>query len=336
MKVLVTGGAGYLGSMVCYALEDSGHQAIVLDSLITGDSKRIAERIFYLGDIADKTIIKKIFQEQSDIEIVIHCAERSAVSFSVNHPYEYYSLNVVKSMELFKNLCDVGCKKIIFASSAAIYDDVPGYMVTELSPKKPRSPFGRTKYMTEMILKDFCSAYNMRCIALRYFNPVGADPKGRCGVKDKSKTNIIGNLLRVLEGETNTFQISGNDWGTRDGTCMRDYIHIWDVALANVKAVENFNTAFESAEKGYERFLPINIGSGVGVTVQEFIFAFQNVTGEKINITFAPRRLGDIGGSYANVALAKKALNWKAERFIEDAIIDAINWEEKKEIPDKF
>jgi len=330
MKVLVTGGAGYLGGTFCCALKDNRYEPIVLDSLISGDSSRLKERKFYLGDVADRDILSKIFEEQGDIPIAIHCAERASVSLSVNHPYEYYSLNVVRSMELFKNLCDLGCKKIIFASSAAIYDDVPGYMVTERSTIKPRSPFARTKYMTEMILKDFCSAYDMKCISLRYFNPIGADPNGRCGLNEKSPTNIIGNLLRIFNGETKTFKISGNDWETRDGTCMRDYIHVWDAALANVKAVENFDAAFERVGEEYENFLPINIGSGVGVTVQEFIFAFENVTREKVNVIYGPRRLGDIGGSYANVSLAKQTIDWKAERSVEEAIIDAINWEEKK------
>lgn len=330
MKVLVTGGAGYLGSTLCYALEDSGHTPIILDSLIGGNEAFTSNRCFYQGDISDKYLISQIFAEHSDIEIVIHCAEMSAVSASVGKPYEFYSSNVVKSMELFKNLRDVGCKKIIFASSAAVYDDVPGFMVTERSPINPRSPFARTKLMSELILKDFCDAYDMRCIALRYFNPVGADPQSRCGVKGRSSKNIIGTLLRIYEGELSSFVISGNDWGTRDGTCMRDYIHVWDVASANVKAVENFDSAFEKAGEENKNFLALNIGSGVGVTVQEFIFAFENITGEKINITYGERRPGDIAGSYANVSLAEKTIGWKAEHTVEDAIIDAIRWEEVK------
>lgn len=328
MKILITGGAGYLGSMLCYALEDNGHTPIILDSLVGGNEKIIESHIFYQGDISDKYLITQIFNEHSDIQIVIHCAERSAVSASVNKPYEYYTANVVKSMLLFKNLRDVNCKKIIFASSAAIYDDVPGFMVTERSPIKPRSPFARTKYMTEMILKDFCDAYNMKCIALRYFNPIGADPKGRCGSILKKSKNIIGNLIYILQGEKDSFTIYGNNWETRDGTCMRDYVHVWDVAQANVKAIENFDEAFTKAGEGYENFIALNIGSGIGVTVHEFIFAFENITGEKIKILESSRRPGDIGGSYANVSLAKKIIGWEAKSTIEDAIIDAIHWQE--------
>ncbi len=330
MKILVTGGAGYLGSTICYALEDNGHTPIVLD-MSKASGNEIQDRRFYQGDISDKKLIEHIFSQHGDIKIVIHCAERSAVSASVVKPYEFYSSNVVKSMELFKNLRDAGCKKIIFASSASIYDDVPGFMVTERSPVNPRSPFARTKFISEMILKDFCDAYGMKCIALRYFNPIGADPKSRCGFNGKSFKNIIGNLLRIFEGELSSFVISGNDWGTRDGTCMRDYVHIWDVALANVKAVENFDTAFEKTDDENKNFLVLNIGSGIGVTVMEFIFAFENITGEKIKIVYGDRRPGDIGGSYANALLAEKTIGWKAEHTVEDAIIDAIRWEETKD-----
>lgn len=328
MKVLITGGAGYLGSIVCHALSDNGHTPIILDSLITGNEDFVKNSCFYQGDISDRYLINQILSEHSDIKIAIHCAERSAVSVSVGKPYEFYTSNVVKSMEFFKNLSDAGCKKIIFASSAAIYDDVPGFMVTEKSPIKPRSPFAHTKYISEMVLRDFCDAYNMKCIALRYFNPVGADPQTRCGIKEKNPNNIIGRLLRILEHESSVFEISGDDWETRDGTCIRDYIHIWDAGMANVKAVENFDEAFERAN--VKSFLPLNIGSGVGVTVQEFIYAFQNVTGEKIQIIKGARRPGDIAGSYANIASAAKAIKWEAQNTLEDAIIDAIRWEEKK------
>lgn len=328
MKVLITGGAGYLGSIVCRALSDNGHIPVILDSLVTGNEEFVKDNFFYQGDIADRYLISQILTEHNDIEIAIHCAERAAVSVSVGKPYEFYTANVVKSMELFKSLSDAGCKKIILASSAAIYDDVPGFMVTEHSPINPRSPFAHTKYMSEMILRDFCDAYNMKCIALRYFNPIGADPQTRCGLKETNPNNIIGRLMQILDHSETAFEISGTDWETRDGTCIRDYIHIWDVGMANVMAVENFDAAFERA--GVKSFLPINIGSGVGVTVQEFIYAFQNVTGEKIPIVKGRRRPGDIAGSYANIACAAKTIKWEAQNTLEDAIIDAIRWEEKK------
>ncbi|MCI8806323.1 MAG: UDP-glucose 4-epimerase GalE [Clostridiales bacterium] len=334
MKVLITGGSGYLGSMICYALSDNGHKPYILDICRPESVSYLTENNFYQGDIGDREILSKIFEENPDIEIVIHFAEKATVWDSVVKPYEYYHANVVKSMELFNNLKDLGCKKIIFASSAAIYDDVPGFMVTERSPINPRSPFARTKYMTEMILKDFCVAYDMCCIVLRFFNPVGADPKGRTGLDIKKHSNLLSRVLRIWNGEENEFKIAGNDWTTRDGTCIRDYFHIWDLALAVVNSVENFDIAFRRADNIYKNFLPINIGSGVGVTVKEFLFAFQNVTGEKIKIVYTDRRPGDVCGSYANINRAKNTIEWEAKRTIEDAIIDALKWEEIKKTKD--
>ena len=330
MKVLITGGAGYIGSVISYAFSDRGHQAVIIDSADITEELNIPGCFFYHGDISDKELLARIFEEHRDIELVIHCAEKGSVFNSVYRPYEYYSTNVVQTMELFKNLRDLGLKKIIFASSAAVYDNVPGYMVTEQSPIKPRSPFGRSKYITEMILKDFCDAYDMKCITFRYFNPIGADPKGRCG-KSYLSGNIISALVKVVNKQETCFIISGDDWGTRDGTCVRDYIHIWDVAMANVLAAENFDDAFTRAGKEYSDYLSLNIGSGVDVTVREFIMAFENVTGEKIPIKFGPRRKGDISGSYANIQLAERTIGWEPKFVVENAIIDYINWLEKSE-----
>ena len=330
MKILITGGCGYLGRTICNALTDAGHECVIIDTAADKDAPR--EKIsLYCADISDSEALKNIISEHPDIYAAIHCAELSSVAMSVENPYEYYSLNVVKTMEFFKNLHDLGINRIIFSSSAAVYDNVPGYMVTERSPIKPRSPFGRTKYITEMMLKDFCNAYGMRCIALRYFNPIGADPRARNGLV-RSSANIISRLIRVLNCEENTFVISGDDWDTRDGTCVRDYIHVWDVAQANVKAIENFDIAFERAGKEYaDNYLSINIGSGVDVTVKEFIMAFENVTGEKINTRIGPRRRGDISGSYANIRLAQKTIDWKPTYSLEDAIFDALRWDEENQ-----
>ena len=330
MKVLVTGGSGFLGSMLCYCLADAGYEIILLDSDIFDGENKIKNCKFYFGDWANKKLLSKIFEENPEIEITIHCAEKSSVAMSIEHPYEFYSLNVVKSMELFRNLCELGCRKLIFSSSAGMYDDLPGYMATELSPIKPRSPFTRSKYMTELILRDFCNAYGLRCIALRYFNPIGADPKGRTG-PDASVNNLLKSLFDIIQGKSREFVITGNDWMTRDSTCIRDYIHIYDAAQANIKAIENFDHAFSQKNSHTDlNFIALNIGSGVDVTVREFIYAFENVTGEKIPITFGPRRPGDIGGSYANINLAKRAIHWEPKLSVEEAILDYIKWEELK------
>lgn len=331
MKILVTGGSGFIGSMICCALADAGIETVVLDYDVFEVEAELPGCKFYLGDIANKKLITKIFDENPDIETAIHCTEKSSIALSIEHPYEYYSLNVVKSMELFNNLSELGCKKLIFSSSAGIYDDLPGYMATELSPIKPRSPFTRSKYITEMILRDFCNAYDFNCISLRYFNPIGADPKGRTGPKEAYSRSLLANLYDITQGRAKSFTISGNDWLTRDSTCIRDYIHIYDVAQANLKAIENFDYAFTQKNSHTDKsFIALNIGSGVDVTVREFIYTFENVTGEKIPLNYGERRPGDIGGSYANINLAKRAIHWEPELSVEEAIIDYINWEERK------
>lgn len=326
MKVLVTGGAGYLGRNICYALSDNNIEAVVVDSAEGTDEFSLPGCYFYKADITDKKSLENILDKHSDIEMVIHSAMISAVANSVEHPYEFYHQNVVKSMELFHLLKNRNIKKIIYASTASIYDDVPGFLVTEGSPIKPRSPFGRSKYITEMILRDFCNAYDMECIALRYFNPIGADPQTRTILPHKAGSNILEMLVKAMEGKTKGFTIMGEDWDTRDGTCVRDYIHVADLAMANVMAVKNFDSAFSNAGPQYTNYLSLNIGSGVDVTVREFIIAFENVTGERINVYTGKRRKGDIGGSYAGIRLAKKAIGWSPKYTVEDAIFDVLKY----------
>ncbi len=324
MKVLVTGGAGYIGSTICSALEDNGHIPVILDSLVTGRVEFTRNRIFYKGDIADTELLEKIFREHGDIEVTIHCAALIVVPESVEKPYEYYRENVAKSLELFYNLNRLGCKKIVFSSSASIYDDVPGFMVTEESPLNPRSPYARTKYMMEMVLKDMCNAYGMKGIALRYFNPIGADPKMRSGVHVKEPSHVLGKLVDVATGKLPEFVITGVNWDTRDGTGIRDYIHVWDLAMAHIKAVEQFDEAFERAGEN-TNYLVINLGTGNGVTVRELVNAFEKVYG-KIKKREAPPRPGDVAGAYANADKAWKLLGWKAELPIEKGIADALEW----------
>jgi UDP-glucose 4-epimerase len=334
MKVLVTGGTGYLGQNICLALSDCGHEAVIIDPSPLSNKLKIPGCYYYKASITDRFAIERILQEHKDIECVIHCVTMGTVEQSVTDPYVYYNMNVMRSIELFYILKEYNIKKIIFSSSALVYDTVPGFMVTERSPIKPRNPFGRGKYMTEMILKDFCNAYGIKCISMRYFNPVGVDPKGRCLLLKRNSTtsNLLARLLSILYYEEKSFVISGTDWETRDGTCIRDYVHAWDVAMANVKTVENFESAFEKAGEEYSNYLSMNIGSGVDVTVREFIMAFENVTGEKIRTIAGQRRQGDVAGSYANISLAKRAIDWEPKLTIEDAILDMINYEEKVDL----
>lgn len=329
MKILVTGGAGYIGSTICSALEDNGHTPVVLDSIVTGRAEFIRDRKFYKGDIADKELLTKVFKENPDIVCTIHCAALIVVPESVENPYEYYTENVAKSLILFRNLKDLGCNKIVFSSSASIYDDVENFMVTETSPLNPRSPYARTKYMMEMILKDMCEAYGIRGIALRYFNPIGADPKMRSGVHAKNPSHVLGKMVDTALGKYPYFEITGVDWDTRDGSGIRDYVHVWDLASAHVLAMENFDQAFSKSGEN-SSYLVINLGTGNGVTVKELVSAFKNVYGP-INVKEAPPRPGDVAGSYANADKAFNLIGWKAKLSMEQAISDALKWGEMRE-----
>ena len=330
MKILITGGAGFIGSTISSALEDAGHTPVILDSLITGRVEFTKGRIFYKGDIADKKLIGNIFAEHPDIYATIHCAALIIVPESTEKPYEYYRENVGKSLELFYILKEQGCKRLVFSSSAAIYDMVPGFMVTENAPLNPISPYARTKYMMEMILRDYCAAYSMQGIALRYFNPIGADPKLRTGLQIANPSHAIGKLVDVQLGKIPRFTITGTDYETRDGTGIRDYIHVWDLAQAHVRAVENFDIAFKNAGNPENNYLVINLGTGLGVTVRELVTAFESVVGKEINKAEGDRRPGDTTGSFCNADTAKKLLGWEAKLSIEEGISDALKWGAKR------
>lgn len=323
MKVLITGGAGYIGSTTCSALIDAGHTPVILDSLITGKEEFTRGRIFYQGDIADEALVTRIFAEHPDIGCTIHFAALVVVPESVDKPYEYYRDNVVKSLELFRILRDIGQKRIIFSSSASLYDNVPGFMVTEDAPLRPASPYARTKHVMEMVLSDICAAYEMNGIALRYFNPIGADPQMRTGQQLPMPSHVLGKMVAVACGEATEFLVTGDEWNTRDGSGIRDYLHVWDLALAHVKAVERFDDVF-AAEQG--RYSVINLGSGKGVTVFELLAAFERVYGKKINSRTAPARAGDVAGAYANADKAERLLGWKVQLDIEQGIRDALKW----------
>lgn len=328
-NILVTGGAGYIGATVCSALIDAGWTPIVLDNLCQGRREFTKDRIFYEGDIADRNLLSRIVQERGSLHGAIHCAALIVVPESVEQPEAYYRENVSKSIELFAGLRDVGCKRVVFSSSASIYDAVDGFMVTEDAPLKPSSPYARTKYMMEMILQDFCEAYDLKGIALRYFNPIGADPKMRTGTYVKSPSHVLGRLVSVALGKIPVFEITGTNWPTRDGSGIRDYIHVWDLAQAHVKAIENFDRAFSEPQPvgpKLSNYRVINLGTGRGVTVRELVSAFENAHGSSINKRDAESRPGDVAGSFASCDTASKLIGWRADLSIEQAIRNALEW----------
>lgn len=328
MEILITGGAGYIGSTIASALLDKGHTPILLDSLVTGPRAFTEGRVFYQGDIADEVLLARIFREHPDIRATIHCAALIVVPESVAEPERYYRENVCKSLALFGQLEALGYPRVVFSSSASIYDAVPGFKVTEDSPLAPSSPYARTKYMMEMILSDLSRSSTLRGIALRYFNPIGADPAYRSGIHVREPSHVLGKLVDTALGKQARFEITGVDWPTRDGSGIRDYIHVWDLAQAHVAAVERFD---EVLARVGEPYAVINLGTGEGVTVKELVAAFERVWGREIAKAEAPPRPGDVAGAYANAERALSLLGWRAEHSIDEGIKSALEWGRRRE-----
>src|SRR4051794_33709778 len=241
MKVLVTGGAGYIGSGPAKALEAAGHTPLVLDSLLTGPRAFVRDRVFYEGDIADRALLRRVVDEHPDLDCTIHMAARIVVPESVAEPYGYYRDNVSKSLEMFDELLSLGKPRVVFSSSASLYAPLDGFEVTETSPLAPTSPYARTKRMVEEVLQDMAAATDLRALILRYFNPVGSDPDLESGVYAREPSHVIGQLTLAALGKIDAFTITGTDHPTRDGTGIRDYLHVWDLARAHVTAVERFD-----------------------------------------------------------------------------------------------
>jgi UDP-glucose 4-epimerase len=328
MKVLVTGGAGYIGSTTAKALEEAGHTPVVLDSLLTGPLVFTKDRIFYEGDIADRALLRRIVDEHPDIDATIHMAARIVVPESVEKPYEYYRDNVAKSLELFDELNSLGKPRVLFSSSAALYATKDDFEVTETDPLDPQSPYARTKRMMEEVLQDMAAATDLRAIILRYFNPIGSDPDLESGIYAKEPSHVLGQLVMAARGQKASFTITGTEHPTRDGTGIRDYIHVWDLARAHVRAVEQFDEVIAAA--GAPSVI-INVGTGSGVTVRELVTAFENVFGQKVPVTEAPPRPGDAVGAFANVDRSAELLGWRTELSLEDAIASALAWGDKRQ-----
>ena len=328
MKVLVTGGAGYIGAITASALERAGHTPVILDSLLSGPAAFVAGRPFYRGDIADRRLIRHIVDDHSDLDGTIHLAARIVVTESVARPYAYYRDNVARSLELFDELQRLGKPRVIFSSSASVYAPTEDFEVFETSPTGPQSPYARTKRMTELMLADLATAGGLRALILRYFNPIGADPDLRFGMHVREPSHVLGQLVLAARGQRDAFQITGTDYPTRDGTGLRDYIHVWDLALAHVAALEQFDAALERADAPTAI---LNLGTGRGVTVRELVAAVETVLGHPVPIQEAPRRAGDAVGAYANVDRAREWLGWSTQYSLLDGVTSALAWAEKRE-----
>lgn len=319
----MTGGAGYIGSTTAAALEAAGHVPVVLDSLTTGPRAFVGDRIFYEGDVGDRDLVATIAADHPEIECAVHLAARTIVPESVSDPAAYYRNNVSATLELVDALGRAGIRKLVFSSSAAVYGPSDTFEVHESSPLVPASPYARTKLVAELMLRDFADAGVVDVIALRYFNPIGSGPDLSSGIHAREPSHVLGQLL--VAGRTGSpFTITGTDLATPDGTGIRDYVHVWDIARAHVAAVERFDAVV--SERG-ERFVPLNLGTGAGTSVRELISSFERVSGLTIDVRDAPPRPGDTAGTFANVAQARELLHWSSTLSLDDAIRSALEWD---------
>ena len=319
MDVLVTGGAGYIGSTIASALSDAGHRPVLLDDLSTGRAEFLRGRSAYVGDVADRALVRRILHENPGIGAAVHCAARVVVPESVGDPGRYYRTNVVGTLELAQTLAGCGVTDLVFSSSAAIYEPEPDLTVHEQSRWNPLSPYARTKAVAEQMLADLADAGDLRVVSLRYFNPIGADPWLRTGPRDGSPS-VLGRLVEAHRtGEP--FVVTGVGYPTVDGTGVRDYVHVWDVARAHVAAIEGFDRALDGS-----RHSAINIGTGRGTSVRELVAAFERVTGDRIRVVDAAPRPGDTVGAVARVLRAARVLDWSAELDLTRGIADALAW----------
>jgi UDP-glucose 4-epimerase len=318
VKVLIAGGAGYIGSTVASACLDAGIAPVILDSLVTGRPEFATGTPFYQGDIGDGALVNRVFAEHPDIDAVVHCAALIVVPDSVADPIGYYRANVTGSLEFVAHLLRNGCQRLIFSSSAAIYQASEDLTVDEDSPIDPQSPYARTKAVCEAMFADIAAAEPLRVLSLRYFNPIGADPKMRTGLALRRPTHALGKMIQARD-EGVPFVITGTDWPTRDGSGIRDYVHVWDLATAHVAALTRFDT------------LPgpvtvINLGTGAGTTVRELLGMFNRVSDRPVEAREAARRPGDTAGAYTRTDRARRLLAWQPQYDIEDGIRHSLQW----------
>ena len=319
MLVLITGGAGFIGSTVASACLDAGHQVVLLDDFSTGRHEYVLGRPVYEGDVGDRALLDRIFTEHQ-IDAVVHCAAKIVVPESVADPLGYYENNVSKTITLLQAMADHRVERVLFSSSASIYATNEAFQVTEESSLDPGSPYATTKFMVEYVLRDTAAATDVRVMSLRYFNPIGADPQFRTGLQTEKPSHVLGKMIEAWQ-QQDTLTVTGVDWPTRDGSGIRDYIHVWDLARAHVAALEHFDEA--TADEPYQ---VVNLGTGRGATVKELVQAFEAATGEPLRSTDGPSRPGDVAGAYTVSTKAAEVLGWTAELTEADGIRDALAW----------
>ncbi len=320
--ILVTGGAGYVGSHCCLALKRAGHDVVVYDNLSNGHERFVKWGPFERGDVLDRSRLSEVFANHSP-DAVIHCAALIEVGESVKHPDYFYENNVTGSLILLDVMREWGVNNFVLSSTCATYGEPQRLPMDEAHPQNPVSPYGWTKFMIEQASRDIAAAYSLKFAHLRYFNAAGACPEEEIGERHEPETHALPLALFTLLGRRESFKIFGTDWPTRDGSCLRDYVHALDLADAHVLAVDRLLGGGES--------LAANLGAGAGVTVLELLTAIERVTGRKVPATPAPRRDGDAPALVADTALAKRELGWASERSIDVVIGDAWTWHSEVE-----
>ena len=330
-QVLVTGGAGYIGSHTVLSLLDAGKKVVVLDNFSNSSPEslnRVSELIgkspiIIDGDITDSETVRKIFTEYSEISSVIHFAALKAVGESTEYPLKYYHNNVLGSVLLLEEMRKAGVKKLVFSSSCTVYGEPKEVPISEEFPVgSVSSPYGRTKYMMEKIIDDFSNSDSgFRCGILRYFNPVGAHPSGEIGENPNGiPDNLVPFVCQVATGKLKKLRVFGNDYPTKDGTAVRDYLHVVDLADAHLKALEKLE---------HTQGFVCNLGTGKGYSVLEVIDAFEKANGIRVPFEYAPRRDGDVTEAWADPSYAKQLLGWESKHDLFEMLRDAWHWQEK-------
>ena len=323
MKILVVGGAGYIGSHMVKMLVDGGHTVTTFDNLSSGFSDAVLGGNFVEGDLADLAAIDDVFH-QFQPEAVMHFASYIQVGESVQHPDKYYLNNFTHTLNLLNAMVKHQVKNFIFSSTAAVFGEPEYVPIDEAHAKNPLNPYGRSKLMVEHVLVDYERAYGLKSVCLRYFNAAGADPSGLLGERHEPETHLIPLVLQAISGRRAQINVFGRDYDTPDGTCIRDYIHIVDLCSAHLLALIHL------AKNGIS--MRFNLGNGAGFSVQEVISAAEKVTGKKITVVEGPRREGDPARLVADATLAKNTLGWQPVYTDLETIIDhAWQWEMKSQ-----
>jgi UDP-glucose 4-epimerase len=320
MTVLVTGGAGYIGSHMVLELVDRGEHVVVLDNLSTGFASSVPTNVtLVVGDMGDEQLVSSVIAEHR-VDALAHFAAKIVVPDSVADPLDYYLNNTSKSRSLIAAALGAGVTNIIFSSTAAVYGNAEVQPVTEASPTEPVSPYGRSKLMTEWILQDTARATGLRYAALRYFNVAGADPKGRAGQSTPRATHLIKVACQAVLGQRPYLEVFGTDFPTPDGSCLRDYIHVTDLARAHILALDHLRRGGES--------VTLNCAYGKGFSVLEVVDAVKRVSGVDFEVRLAPRRAGDPASIVATGEKVRSTLNWTPELDdLETIIRHALAWE---------